>query len=232
MDQPLLEPTFESLWRCDAADIDQPNRRGRGWSRVGKIILQVTAGNVKPAYLKRQQRFITRTPLHPFRGIDTLLREQRMMGLAARSGIGTPQVLYFARRQEQKALLVVEALDGYESLDHIKPDARHRQLIEQTGRTVRKMHQARLCHGCLYPKHIFWSEQEAAIKLIDWEKARRVLFRKTAMLRDLDSLNRRTPGWSLRSRAEFLSVYLNKPLSDPLLRRCWRQLRKRAQAKG
>lgn len=229
---PLLEPTFESLWRSDAPDIDHPNRRGRGWSRVAKIRLQLASGDVKPAYLKRQHHFTTRTWLHPFRGIDTLQREQRMMGMAARSGVGTAEVLFFARQKRQKAVLVVEALSGFKSLDSVEPNVRHRRLIEETAKAVRQMHQAHLCHGCLYPKHIFWSGRKAVIKLIDWEKARRVLLRKSAMLRDLDSLNRRTTEWSLRSRAEFLAVYLNKPINDPQFRRCWQQLKSRAQAKG
>ena len=42
---------FESLWCLNIERVDKPNRKGRGWSEVGKISLDLPGGNKTTAYI-------------------------------------------------------------------------------------------------------------------------------------------------------------------------------------
>ena len=144
--------------------------------------------------------------------------------------------LYFAEQSDGRALLVVEALQGYVSLDQwsaAQADsqarsqlvlAQRRQVLESVARLVRKVHDLGVCHGCLYPKHLFWHAGRGDVRLIDWEKARFSRRSQRSRLRDLDSLNRHAPGWSRRERVWFLAAYLGVGVGDPSLRLLWKKL--------
>ena len=227
---------FTELWRCEFDAVDETNRRGQGWSEVGRIefLTPTNLDYTVSAYLKRQQRYRARTLAHPINGISTLRREHQMMQWVAARGVMVARPLYFAEGSQQRALLVVEALQGYVALDQPVRDNRmsRTRLILAIAALVRKLHGLGVYHGCLYPKHIFWSATTGDIRLIDWEKARHVWRRNRATLRDLDSLNRRAQQWSLRERVIFLAAYLGVSAGDPLLKRWWQQLSDRYRIKS
>ena len=235
-----VESGFISLWECPMAVVDDINRRSLGWSQVGKIELASASGPKVgvPAYLKRQQNYRTRTLCHPFSGIATLKREYRMLNRVVGRGIGVAPPLYFAEGSSQRAVLVIEALEHHRPLDQFdtanQPEAD--QVIDLAASLIARLHGLGICHGCLYPKHLFWHSSgingSADIRLIDWEKARFSLRRKRSRLRDLDSLNRHAEGWSLRQRLRFLARYLDKPLADPEVRVWWRLLARKFQIKS
>lgn len=236
----VVEPGFKPLWACQIKVIDDINRRSQGWSQVGKIELATVNRSQAgvPAYLKRQQNYRTRTICHPFQGIATLKREYRMLNRVIGRGIGVAPPLYFAEGSSQRAVLVIEALEHHRPLDLFDPGNRLEadQVIDLAAPLIARLHRLGICHGCLYPKHLFWRSPGVArsgdIRVIDWEKARFSLRRKRSRLRDLDSLNRHAHGWSLRQRLRFLAGYLDKPLADPEVRVWWQQLVRKLQIKA
>ena len=229
---------FTELWEAPFESVDDTNHRGRGWSQVGRIGFLPTAAASSPiaAFLKRQQHYRARTVRHPIRGIATLRREFQMLGRVSAAGVGVAEPLFFAEQSDERAVLVVEALQGYVSLDEYggayvdnktgsgSVRAQRRQVAESVARLVRQLHDLGVCHGCLYPKHLFWHSGTGDIRLIDWEKARYSLRRQRSMLRDLDSLNRHAEGWSRRERVLFLADYLGVTVGDPSLRQLWKKL--------
>ena len=228
----VVKPSFDALWECQMVLVDDINRRQQGWSEVGKIELLSTGSSSgsSPAYLKRQQGYRTRTLSHPVSGIATLRREYHMLTRVIRAGVAVAPPLYFNEASSQRAVLVVEALEQHDSLDQLDPSRRHEadQAIDLASKLVARVHQLGICHGCLYPKHLFWRSAEvtgvADMRLIDWEKARFSLRRSHSQLRDLDSLNRHAQGWSGRQRLRFLAGYLNRSTRDPLVRVWWQRL--------
>ena len=92
------------------------------------------------------------------------------------------------------------------------------------------MHEARFQHNCLYPKHILIKPEpptKADVRLIDLEKARRRVNRKAAILRDLDTLNRRATGFSQTDRLRFLMAYCRSKRINDTTRELWRTLAKK-----
>jgi len=227
---------FTELWGCEFEAVDDTNRRGKGWSEVGRIEFLPPDNPDKSvtAYLKRQQHYRARTFAHPVIGISTLRREYEMLQWASAQGVAVASPLYFAEGSQQRALLVVKALQGYRSLDKlISVDrAQRKQLILAAATLVRKFHDLGIYHGSLYPKHLFWNSATGDVRLIDWEKARYSVRRGRTTLRDLDSLNRRTGQWSLRERAIFLAGYLGVSAGDPQIKYWWQRLSARYRVKA
>jgi tRNA A-37 threonylcarbamoyl transferase component Bud32 len=234
----ICSADFTELWEAPFESVDDINRRGQGWSEVGRIDFQPATAASAPiaAFLKRQHHYRARTVRHPIRGIATLRREYQMLGEVSAAGVGVAEPLYFAEQNDGRALLVVEALQGYVALDQWSAaqadgrarsqlvPAQRRKMLESVARLVRKVHDLGVCHGCLYPKHLFWHAGTGDIRLIDWEKARFSRRSQRSRLRDLDSLNRHAPGWSRRERVLFLAAYLGVEVGDPSLRLLWKKL--------
>ncbi|MCK5098268.1 MAG: hypothetical protein KAR45_09195, partial [Desulfobacteraceae bacterium] len=88
----------------------------------------------------------------------------------------------------------------------------------------KKTHESGLMHRCLYPKHIYLDKDfcktgeqqtdDPVCRFIDLESARKVPCRSTKQLRDLETLNRRSPAISQRDKLYFLLKYLNKTSLD------------------
>ena len=236
MSQAICSANFLELWDCDFEAVDDTNHRGAGWSQVGRIRFSSQGDPAKsvPAYLKRQQRYRTRTFAHPINGISTLRREYKMLEWVGGRGVAVARPLYFAEGSQQRALLVVEALQGYTDLDQPLETSRaeRKSLIVNAAALVRKLHGLGIYHGCLYPKHLFWNSETGDIRLIDWEKARYSLRRNRTTLRDLDSLNRHALHWSRRERAIFLEGYLGVPVGDPQFKQWWWRLSAKCRSKA
>ena len=228
---------FEDWWRLQAEWFEEPNRRRGGWSGVARVELALPDGASRAVFLKRQENHVRRTWRHPLRGEATFLGEMRNLQALARSGVATLDPLYFAWRRQggsERAILVTLELSGYLPLRELADgwwDAgwagyrvQRRQLIEGVARLLRAMHQGRRVHNSLYPKHLFVEPASLDVRVIDLEKMRRSPSSRRAALRDLDSLNRRSPHWSRSDRLRFLLAYLGEDRLSPDGRRLWRRL--------
>lgn len=219
---------FDTLWPIQAEPIDSINRRGAGWSSVSCI--QLGEKPAQPFYLKRQQNYFSRHWRHPWRGQLTLINEHRILQHLAQQGVGTPTIASFAVRNEPqaRAILMTHALIGYQDLTHylagampLAPSARY-ALIRAVAHSVRAMHAAGVQSRSLYPKHIFIQQTESAgwqVALIDFEKSRRLPLLSCALLpewlrlcwvlRDIISLNNRSPQATNKDRILFFKAYLH-----------------------
>jgi hypothetical protein len=231
---------FDAWWDVKADWFEEPNVRRGGWSGVSRLELEVVDGSQHAVFLKRQENHVTRTLLHPLRGIPTFIREMKNIQALQAAAVPTLVPVYFAMKNSdgaQRAILVTEALDGFTPLDEINRQAlsfvERQHLIEQVADVLKRLHAQRLQHNCLYPKHLFVKQLESGfeVRLIDLEKTKRCLFRNSAMFRVLDTLNRHAHGFSRADRLRFLMSYLNTDARDMRLRKLWKRLAQRANKK-
>jgi tRNA A-37 threonylcarbamoyl transferase component Bud32 len=231
---------FDAWWELDAGWFEEPNVRRGGWSGVSRLELEMADGSQRAVFLKRQENHVTRTLLHPLRGIPTFIREMKNIQALQAASVPALVPVYFATRTvggAQRAILVTEALDGFVPLDEINRQAlsvvERRQLVEQVAEVLKRLHAQRLQHNCLYPKHLFVKQQASGfeVRLIDLEKTKRCLFRNSAMFRDLDTLNRHACDFSRVDRLRFVKSYLDTDARGMRLRKLWTQLAKRANKK-
>ncbi len=189
---------FDDLWSRDLHTFEEPNRRGSGMSTVGIVEPGEwpELGSTGRAYVKRQQAFFCRPPWNAFRRTPTLRRELRYLDAARALGVSVPDVAYYAEAPNDRALLVVRAIEGVVELGErvalLDVPAR-RDVFESVGKMLVKLHSARIMHGAIYPKHVLVEAGSSRVWLIDFEKARRVVSRSSAAGRDIARLVRHAP---------------------------------------
>ena len=228
---------FEALWALEADWFEPPNHRRGGWSGVARVALTLADGSVRHIFLKRQENHIRKSWRHPLAGEPTFRAEARNLRLLHRRGIPAPQLIYYAERRTPdgwRVILATLELEGFEPMDRLIDTWKHhdwkaarplrRALIPEVAGLLRRFHRLRQAHNALHAKHIFIDPKARRACLIDLEKMRPRLTRRQAMLRDLDTLNRRTDHISRADRLRFLLAYLEKPRVDAQVRRLWRRL--------
>jgi len=228
---------FEALWDLEADWFEPPNHRRGGWSGVARVALKLPDGKEAFIFLKRQENHRRKSWRHPFIGEPTFRAEARNLRLLNSRNIAAPQMVCYAERRTQKGWQVILAtleLAGCLPMDRLIEDwyqqewgdslALRRALIPEVAGLLRRFHALRQAHNALHAKHIFIDPENRAACLIDLEKMRPRLTRRQAMLRDLDTLNRRTRHISRTDRLRFLLAYLEKNHPDPKVRRIWKQL--------
>lgn len=210
---------FQPLWEKQLERVDQPNRRGKGWSEVCRLKLSGKSNNTQYLYIKRQQDYGTRQWSNIFSKKPTFQVEYENLLWCAEHGIPTLRLVAYGQRQHEgaeQAVLVTAGLDDYLPLTDAywlkEPDkARRRQLLSSVARQIFNMHRQGKIHNCLYPKHIFVHKEfftgQSEIRLIDLEKAKPMRTRALGIFRDLDSLNRRAAGWNDEDRQYFFDEY-------------------------
>jgi len=239
---------FDAWWRLELPTVEPGNAGRGGWSTVGRHTLCAPDGSAVGMYVKRQQDHVYRSWRHPWRGRPTGAREMRVLRQCRALGIHTAEPVLYAQRLaggHVQGVLVTRELAGYRALDELvlewrragaPPRDQRLRLLQVVATQVRALHDAHLEHNCLYPKHVMVSRAwlagdagAAAVALIDLEKCKWRWRRLTCALRDLDSLNRRSPGWSRTDRRRFLGWYLaaGRRLSRRD-RRLWKTLARRA----
>lgn len=232
--------SFDDWWQLDADWFEEPNVRRGGWSGVSRLELEMPDGSHRAVFLKRQENHVTRTVLHPLRGIPTFIREMKNILTMQVASVPALVPVYFAVRNidgAQRAILVTEALDGFTPLNEINLQTlsfgERGQLIKQIAEVLKRLHTQRLQHNCLYPKHLFVKQSGSGfeVRLIDLEKTRRCLFESSARFRDLDTLNRHAHDFSRTDRLRFMTSYLNVAAGDARLRKLWSKLARRANEK-
>ncbi|HGY89945.1 MAG TPA: lipopolysaccharide kinase [Planctomycetes bacterium] len=230
---------FDSLWRADLPDVEEPNRRRGGWSRVGRLVLAGTPG--RTVFLKRQENHRIRSFRHPFRGESTCAREWRNLVALRRVGFPVPRPIAFGERIRNgalQALLLLEEVPRARSLDRWieeweksgwPPPRELHAAIDAVAAVVGRLHRLGYRQGALYPKHVFLERTDDGVwrvSLIDMEKSRLTCLRARARLRDLDAFNRRTPGFTRSQRWRFLRGYGSGTSQD--VRRLFGKLARRA----
>jgi len=210
---------FTLLWELDAGWYEEPNKRRGGWSGVSRH--QLHDGTL--VFIKRQENHFCRDRRSFFRPISTFRREFQNILTFQKLGIPTLEPVYFGERilrGNVQAILVTKALDSfqslespeYQSLSKLEPLCRV-NLVSAIAEAIRRMHDNKIQHNCLYAKHVFMKinqDKSVDVRLIDLEKAKRSFFRRAAMLRDLGTLHRHTKGWRSSDRLRFLLAYMQE----------------------
>lgn len=216
---------FDGLWELKAEWFETPNERRGGWSGVVRIELDLPGGAKEAVFLKRQENHTRRTLRNPIFGEPTFACEIKNILLLRQAGVPTVDPLYYGQRKVNGkwcAILVTRELTGFRPMDAVIDEWNkqgwggdffgRRKLIDVLARVIRNMHEHKLVHNALHPKHVFVRlvrGRPPEVALIDMEKMRLAISVNRAMLRDLDSLNRRTPICSYADRLRFLKSYLN-----------------------
>jgi hypothetical protein len=250
-DDPFIAPTwrsflegrglaaFDPLWRLEAPWFEPPNQRRGGWSGVARVELE---GAPLALFLKRQENHLRRSLRYPF-GEPTFAAEFRNLLAAKAAGAATLEPVFYGQRKVQggwQAILITEELAGFRPLNLLGREWREegwsasrptrREILAAAAGVVRRLHQGRLVHNALHPKHLMVRVPDQGppeVRLIDLEKMRRVATLWQAARRDLDSLNRRSRFWSRSDRLRFLKHYLGTPRLDASGKALWRALARR-----
>lgn len=230
--------SFESIWALDIGWFEKPNERRGGWSGVSRLDVVYPDGRHEGIFIKRQQNHNTFSWLHPFKGITTFRREFQNLMMLQAYAVPTLDVLYFAERtvgDDRRAILVSRELTGYASLDdcmaywqqHGFPERPiWHETIQRVAAVARRMHRHRIQQNCFLPKHVFIGERHGQmdVRLIDLEKAKRRWRAEQALVRDLDTFNRRSPGIRTADRLRFLLAYHEVDRVNARVRKTWNKL--------
>jgi hypothetical protein len=204
-----VEPTvskgerFAFFWDQNGEWVEEPNQRRGGESGVQRVYTD--AGGL--IYVKRQIGHTYRSWLHPF-GRPTVLRERDALQGLSQLDVNVPKLIFCGAQRDEshewRALLVTEALDGFDELQNWYAaggreqygEAFHDQLLQELATHLARMHLGRWQHSCLYMKHIFvrvvgeGADARAEVALLDLEKCRRRLTASSAARHDIKQLRR------------------------------------------
>ena len=237
---------FNAFWSLKTDWFEEPNIRRGGWSGVIKIPLEQLNDTPVFIFIKRQENHMSRTWLHPISGIATFQKEYDNIQLFHRYQIPTLELVYFGTRSyngNRQAIIATQDLEGYFPLDVLLPTASSKvvkgwsdrqALLKATAKVLSQMHQHHLQHNSLYPKHIFAKPVGDSwdIKIIDLEKAKRRLFKNTAILRDLGTLRRHTLDWTTKEQVTFFKAYVNESRLSSKSKKLWYQIQDRVLSKS
>lgn len=204
---------FESIWSEEIVQLDPPNRRGKGTSCVGIVEAGEWPefGPHLRLYVKRQQAFFCRPAWNAFRSTPTLRREVRYLQRARVLGVSVPTIVRYEESSNDRAVLILEAVTGVTDLEQATEgtaESKRSMIYENVGKTLAKLHCARVLHGAVYPKHVLIETAAAhRVWLIDFEKARNVPSRITAARRDIARLLRHAPFMTDGDLAALTSAY-------------------------
>jgi hypothetical protein len=231
---------FNGLWELRASWFEPPNERRGGWSGVARVELNLPDGAKETVFLKRQENHTRRTVSNPIFGEPTFSGEIENILLLQQAGVPALEPLYYGQRKvdgKWRAILVTRELAGFQPMDVVteewvesgwgKSAVARRRFLSTLAVVLRRMHEQKLVHNSLHPKHVFVRLEKGEspdVALIDLEKMRRALSVKRAMLRDLDSLNRRSYNFSRSDRLRFLKCYLKSDTLNSEARRIWKYL--------
>jgi tRNA A-37 threonylcarbamoyl transferase component Bud32 len=183
--------------------------------------LALPDGSEVGIFIKRQENHVYRAWQNFFRLTATFAREFYNLLRFRQLGIPSPEIVYFGQRMvdgKLRAILVTRELAGYlpVNAECYSPIAkfdrfRRKLLITQVADTVRRLHQERIQHNCLYPKHLFVRENgDFDVCLIDLVKAKWRPYKRSIIVRDLGSLYRHTQGWSRTDQLRLFLAYRNE----------------------
>jgi len=236
--------TFDAIWELETEWFEEPNKRRGGWSGVVKVDLD-TADGKTCVFIKRQENHITKTLLHPVRGMPTFEREFNNILRMKKRNLPILELVYFAKRVvngDLQSILITKALSDYIPLeserflssgDLIKSTAHKENLLTMVADTLRLIHQYHFQHNCLYLKHVFvkpvgdtWD-----IKIIDLEKLKWRFFKQDAVFRDLYTLHRHAQGWSVKDHVKLFKAYVQEQKLSPKSKKLWHAIESKVLSK-
>ena len=234
---------FESLWNMQLEPLDAPNTERGGWSSVSCLSLHLPGAEVKRLIVKRQRNHTSRTFLHPLRGVPTFAKELANIFHFEALKIPTVTPVYYAQRLDVgnvRAVLITEFLEGYLSLEELTNSwltegggnrTERNRVIKAVSSLLSELHRKKVQHNSLYPKHLFIRDvdNDIQVRLIDLEKSKWRPLGNWRRIRDLESLHRRTKGWSHTDRLRFLNTYCGSERLGKKERRLCRQVLKRTE---
>jgi hypothetical protein len=237
---------FDALWQLQADWFEEPNIRRGGWSGVVKVPLEIAKNEPVFIFIKRQENHLSRTWRHPVTGIATFQKEYENLKRFHHYRIPTLELVYFGTRTyngNRQAIIATQDLAGYSPLDALLSGANtdtignwesKQSLLSATAKVLSQMHQHNMQHNSLYPKHLFAKrvDDDWDVRLIDLEKAKRRLFKKTAILRDLGTLRRHTLDLTAKEQVTFFKAYVNETRLSPQSKKLWYQIQDRVLNKS
>lgn len=236
---------FDVLWNLKLDLLDEPNTQRSGWSSVARTSICLPNGEKQEIILKRQLNHNSRTYMHPVKGIPTFEKEMENSLEYARLGIPALKVIHYASRRHQngiQAVLMTEYLSEYRSLDVLLdsweqnryPELNQRKrIIEAIAGFVRHIHENKIQHNCLYPKHVFIRQlaESVDIRVIDLEKSKWRPFGIRRRVRDLESLSRRMGSIKNTDLMRFILKYQDIQTLNPKAKRLCRKIMSRTKIK-
>lgn len=218
--------SFEQLWDYQGDWFEPPNHERGGWSGVNYIELTDDAGKIHGFYLKRQQGHLRRSWRQPIAGEPTFVREFEILQHLKTYKVATPEFVFFGRNNN-KAILLTKALSGFTDADNWLKKFIHfnvkkkRAFISTIAAAVRHLHQARVQHRSLYPKHLFIKEHNGSFEVatIDFEKSRITSLVTFSRLSDLITLNNRATNLSRSQRLFFFKQYFEIKQLTPIYKK-------------
>lgn len=226
--------SFDDLWNRDEKWFE-PRNIGKSESSWSGVVRIDTAG--KSFFLKRQENYFTLSPRYPFK-ISVV--EDEYENIATFTDLEVPSLEVVAckvrlKDGKRQALIMTAALDGYVDLDAFSLGlprsglsvTAKRRVLKNLAQLIRLTHSKGLFHGNLYPNHLFIDQNMLSgpltsdsipCRFIDMERAGKAFPRKRKQLRDIETLDRRTPNWSRSDRLFFLLNYLNLDSCDQSVR--------------
>jgi hypothetical protein len=225
---------FEKLWALETEWFEEPNKRRGGWSGVARIQLALPDGGEVGAFLKRQENHNCRTLHHPFKGEPTFKREFVWIHRFEALDIPSLETIFYGDRMvdgKHQAILMTLELTGFLPLssENICLDsiASKNRLFERVAALLQRMHSENLQHNCFYPNHIFAKKMAGGgfeVRVIDLEKVKRTLFKRSAVIRDLSTISGHSPNSSLTDRMRFFKLYRNEQSLSPESKVLWRSI--------
>lgn len=220
--------TFEKLWQAELNWFEPPNFRRSGWSGAARHELEQENGETIGIFIKRQENHLRRTWQFPM-GCPTFRIEWQSLKKLTTYQVQVPRPLYYGEHYldgKPQAILITYELKGFSPLDEWlkeregKDKKQHLrgEVLPAIADVIRRFHDHRFRHNCLYPKHIMLKVRQDSnltatdVSLIDLEKSRRVFSPMGARIRDLSTLMRRCPEWSSHEKDLFLNHYLKAGL--------------------
>lgn len=231
--------SYEKVWALEAAWFEEPNYCRGGWSGASRVELKLPLGGKVGVFLKRQEDHVTRTLLHPLRGIPTFTREFEIITAFQKYSIGSLDVMFFGRwksQGHQRSFIMTEELAGYVPLSSdeykmggkfLSTDKQKIDLFKKLSTLMHVMHQHNFQHGCFYPKHVFVKQEcngGVDLRVIDLEKAKKLFTKNRAIFRDLDTLLRHSNGWNDEDKLEFFKVYQGESELSKKSHQLWEKL--------
>ena len=236
--------SFDEIWQHQAEWFEAPNERRGGWSGVCRLGLDLPEGGQLGVFLKRQENHRRLTLRHPIQGEPTFAREFRMLRYLDTHHVPAPHVIFCGKKAvdgKLRGILMTEELAGFRPLDIVAEEmftsgnssiAAQRQLLRSVALTVRKLHDAKIHHRSLYPKHLFVRQTgraEPEVVVIDLEKSRIKLISLLRTYYDLATLNRHARYWSKSSRLYFFKQYMGIKKLTPWTKFLCRQIIRRTR---
>jgi len=190
--------SFDDFWDLPQDFVEPANIRRNGWSGVSTLQIEDLQGNKETFYLKRQENQ-SRYSLRYLTGVLTFRYEADALSLAQELGWPSVELVAYAFRVDvesgaSQGLLLTRALtvpNLADFEDKIADWSLYLPQLRRVGEQLLSIHMTGWQHGALFPVHIFIELSTGAIRLIDFERARKRFSPQWAAYADLVQFIRR-----------------------------------------